>query len=232
MPSFKPWHAVLPFALAAAFALLGVSQHMATERKAQEQRDSANAQTAARLERLAIEYAAKRPKLLAEAKEAFVDGRPWATVSKLAPYVEVADSEAIGLYKLAEQQETANAATADQDEAAEEKARLAQCRLRLECWAKENAFAAWKACGESIMAAHDNEYFTWAIPNDGKPHRKFEQFERGPSSPTAVLWSGKNARIQSVQDEFQMVNYWCEYEAESSKVVAIGIDKTGIPWIR
>ena len=232
MPSFKPWHALLAFVLAAAFALLAISQQMANQRKVEQRQAADVARSTARLEQLAAEYATKRTDLLAKAKQGFIDNEPWYAVNILEPYVEVADAEVMAVYNLAKAQDNASAATADQDEAAEEKARLAQCRLRLECWAKENAFEAWKACGESIQAAHDGEYFTWAIPNDGQRHRKFEQFERGPSSPTAVMWSGKNARIRSVQDEFQMVNYWCEYEAESLKVVAIRIEKTGIPWIR
>lgn len=227
MPAFRPWHLAIMFA-----GVLVVG--FVAQRQAHRPRPDANASSLQ--DPKAIEFAAKRTELLARAKEAFVDGRTWAVVSMIGPYEKVADAEVLGIYKLAQQQEAAKAKTADADEAAEEKARLSQCRLRLDCWAKENAFNAWTACAEVIISAHEDEYFTWAIPNDGQKHRRFEAFERGASSVTSVTWSGKNARVQTSSGEFEMVEYNCQYEAdvnaEGGRVLSTFVRRTGIPWTR
>ena len=230
MPPFKPWHATLAIALVVILSVSLVTDQIRSRQRTAQEQASAKARSAANRDQLASDYASKRATLLANAKEAFVDGRPWAVVSMVAPYVDVADSELMSIYRLAKDQETANAANADEDEAAEEKARLAQCRLRLKCWAQEHANAAWTACAASLRAA--NPDFIWTVPPDGVKRRKFSQFERGPSSATAVKWSGTLGRMPAWRDDWEMVSYTCEYEADKSKVIAVSVSRSGIPWIR
>lgn len=161
-----------------------------------------------------------------DARAAFVEGRPEDAVRIFTPYLEVLDSEAHGIWRLASEQASTNATMAAMKaEEDERKAKLAAdggelelCRSNLQCWGDKHSLFAASACVPEIetRAQYQAEW------TDGILEGKFPQFGRG-SVPTSVIYIGDKVKFQNGFGAWRTMLYECDYDASSKRVLGVTV---------